>query len=209
MAQAADSSLPDWLTWHELPVGRFAMVALSNLTHQKNDLEISNTVYITEKVPLAQNGLSEYHHYMAITESKEILENEKHLKKGSGNKPRSDFYIVVLVRRESTGALAGCFLFDSDPSSHRQNAHAPTSAYVRDCLAAKLLFQRVYPSTGVKASDWYRCLYAALFQEFLLSGYRLPVQMLSAGLLPEIRRAPDKVRSLPLYSCFLARGAGP
>jgi hypothetical protein len=175
-------------------------------------LEISDAACIFEKVsPVqkkvspVQNGLPEYDRFMAITESKEIMKNEEHLKRASGHKPRSDYYVVVLVRRESTRTLAGCFLFDLVPISHSQNALASSNA---GAWKARLLFQRVYPSIGVKASDWYRCRYAALFREILYKGFSLSVHLPSSALPSEIRMAPDTVRSLPLYHCFRACDAG-
>jgi hypothetical protein len=202
MAQASQADLPTWLKWRALPVRLFAMVALSNLTPQNNglnnDLEISNTAYIRKKALEAQNGLPEYHHYMDTT-SENFEGAYRHLLEGHGGHPFSDLYVVVLVRRKVTSALAGCFFFGFAPS---QNTGASSS------FVGRLVFQRLYPSIGVKASHWYQCLYAALFQEVLYKGHSLSRHLLSAGLLPEVRKAPGTVRSLPLYGCFLACDAG-
>jgi hypothetical protein len=203
MAEASQADLPEWLVFHALPVGPFAMVALSNLTPQNNDLRISSAVYINETAPQAQNGLPEYHRYMAITKSEKFKGARTILKDRPGRGGNPGNTLLVLVQRQDSSDLAGCFLFGIPPSSRSQNAPAPASSRgkSKDSFAVRLLLQRVYPSTGVEASDWYHCLYAALFR-LLYKGSSLPLHLLSVGLLPDIRMAPDKVTSLPLYCCF-------
>jgi hypothetical protein len=195
MAQDANSTLPNWLQskFHALPVGLFATVASSNLTPQNNDLEISTAAWITKKVDPAGIGLPEYHRYMAITEPEAFKGPGTILRQGPGSGSR---FSIFLVRRKKNPDLAGCFLFGSSRSGQSQDA-ASSSSSNPGAWAGTLLLQRVYSLIRVKASQWYRCLYSALLQ-LLYKPVSLPVHLLSAGLLPEIRMATDRVRSLPL-----------
>jgi hypothetical protein len=179
------------------------MVALSNLTSQNNDLEISCIAHIHEPAPGSSPNLPSYHRYMDFTESKKFQGDETVLRLTRGASIDSDPYDIVLVRRKGSSHLAGCFLFGSAPSSQSQNAPAAASSSSNPGpRERRLLLQRVYPSSGVvHAHQWYRCLYAALFQGLLLKGWLLPSDLLSTCLLPQIRKAPGTVRSLSLYRC--------
>jgi hypothetical protein len=195
--QAANSALPEWLNFQALPVGLFATVALSNLTPQNNNLQVnSRTAFIPKTEVKAQTGLSEYLLHMSITEP-DKFKGPLSILRTRVNLPRSEYHEVILVRKEGTSALVGCFLFDFVPSSQSQDAPAlASSSSNQGSIPVRLVFQRVYPSSAdVKASHWYHCLYAALFQRFLVQGDSLPCHLLSATLLPEIRKAPGSVRS--------------
>jgi hypothetical protein len=144
---------------------------------------------------------------MAITEFNK-LEGAYSILRQTTKKGRSAYFAVILVQRTDISTLAGCFLFDLVDSSQSQNAPALASSSSNPAAGGdRSLFQRLYRPTGVKASHWYQGLYAALYQRFLIKGYNLPANLLSAALLPEVRKAPDRVRSLPLYRCLLTPGA--
>jgi hypothetical protein len=185
-------------------------VALSDLTLQNINYEIT-AAGINKSLPSAGIGLPKYHRYMVITEPEAFKGRDTILMKTTALGRRSVAFTIFLVRRKNSSDLAGCFLFGFDRSAESsQDAASSSSSNPEDSLPVRLLLQRVYPTTGanIKASDWYQCLYATLFQGFLYKGFALPVHLLSAALLPEIRKAPGSVRASHLYRCFLARGAG-